>query len=77
MSLWQMILIPLGDTKCDNSYVVPTVLTLAVKPSFELTGFGRCDGQDDLERRGGEWEVHNGSQHERELKKPKKNSKKR
>jgi hypothetical protein len=57
-----------------TAYVVPTVLTLAVKPSFEPTGSGPYDGQDDWERRGGEWEDHNGSQHLHE--EPKKNSKK-
>ena len=59
-----------------SSIVVLTVLTLGVKTSFELTGAGRCNGQDDLEMRGGEWEDHKGSQHEREWKKPGKNGKK-
>ena len=60
-----------------TAYVVPTVITLAVKPSFASTGSGQYDGQNDLERRrGGEWEDHSNSRHERESKKPKKNGKK-
>jgi hypothetical protein len=58
-----------------TAYVVPTVLTLAVKPSFASTGSGRCDSQGDLERSGREWEDHSNSRHEHESKKPKKNGK--
>ena len=59
-----------------TAYVVPTVLTLAVKPSSASTGSGRYDSAGELERRGGEAEGHGNSHHERESKKPKKNHKK-
>ena len=59
-----------------TAYVVPTVLTLAVKPSSASTGSGQYDGAGELERRGGEGEGHGNFHHERESKKPKKNHKK-
>jgi len=59
-----------------TAYVVPTVLTLAVKPSLASSGSGRCDSHDELEKRSKEWEDHGNSRHEREAKEPKKNGKK-
>jgi hypothetical protein len=56
-----------------TAYVVPTVITLAAMPSFASTGSGRYEGQNDLERRGGEWKDHGNSRHEHESKKGKKN----
>jgi hypothetical protein len=54
-----------------TAYVVPTVMTLAVKPSFASTGSGQYDGQNAPERRGGGWEDHSNSRYEREEKKAK------
>jgi hypothetical protein len=57
-----------------TAYIVPTVMTLAVKPTYASTGSGQYDGQN--ERRGGEWEDHSNSRYEYESKKSKKNGKK-
>ena len=59
-----------------SAYVVPTLLTLAAKPSLASSGYGRCDSQYDREKGGGEWEDHGNSRHEHESKKPKKKGKK-
>ena len=56
-----------------TAYVVPTVLTLAAKPSLASSGSGRYD---EYEKRGREEEEHGNSWRERESKKPKKNGKK-
>jgi hypothetical protein len=57
-----------------TAYVVPTVMTLAVKPSFASTGSGRSNGEN--ERRGRESEDHSNSRYEHESKKSKKKGKK-
>lgn len=56
-----------------SAYVVPTVLTLAIKPSFASSGSGRCDSEYDREG-GKEWEGGN-SNYEREAKKAKEKEK--
>jgi hypothetical protein len=56
--------------------VVPTVLTLAAKPSFASSGSGQYENQDAWEKRGREEEEHGNSRHEREAKKSKTNGKK-
>jgi hypothetical protein len=58
-----------------TAYVVPTVLTLAAKPSFASSGSGQYENQDQWDKRGKEGEEHRNS-HEREEKKAKKNGKK-
>jgi hypothetical protein len=58
-----------------TAYVVPTVLTLAAKPSLASSGSGRYDSSDEWERRGGEEKEHGKSGLERESK-AKKNGKK-
>ena len=55
-----------------SAYVVPTVLTLAIKPSFASSGSGRCDSEYD--REGKEWEGGN-SNYERGAKKAKEKDK--
>jgi hypothetical protein len=59
-----------------TAYVVPTVLTLAIKPASASTGSGQYQRPGELERSGGEWEGHGNSQKERESRKPKKDHKK-
>jgi len=58
-----------------SAYVVPTVLTLAVKPSLGSSGSGRYEPQNEQEK-GGHWEEHGRSRRERDSKKPKKNKQK-
>ncbi|HET6961466.1 MAG TPA: hypothetical protein VFJ27_03175 [Terriglobia bacterium] len=59
-----------------TAYVVPTVLTLAAKPSFASSGSGRYEHEDEWEKRGKEKDGPGNSQHEREAKKSKKTGKK-
>ena len=59
-----------------TAYVVPTVLTLAAKPSLASAGSGRCDSPDELQKRGREEKEHGNSWRESGSKKPKKNGKK-
>jgi hypothetical protein len=59
-----------------TAYVVPTVLTLAAKPSFASSGSGQYENQDEWEKHGRDGEEYGNSRHEREAKKPKKNGKK-
>jgi len=60
-----------------TAYVVPTVLTLAAKPSFASSGSGRCErNEDEWDKRGRHGEEYGDSRHEREAKKAKKNGKK-
>jgi hypothetical protein len=55
-----------------TAYVVPTVLTLAARPSLASAGSGRCDSPDELEKRGKQKEEHGNSWRESESKKAKK-----
>lgn len=59
-----------------TAYVVPTVLTLAAKPSFASSGSGRYENEDEWEKRGKEKDGPGNSEHEREGKKQKKNGRK-
>ena len=58
-----------------TAYVVPTVLTLAARPSLASSGSGRYENEDEWEKRG-KGEEYGDSRHEREAKKAKKNGKK-
>lgn len=59
-----------------SAYVVPTVLTLAVKPSLASSGSGRCDPSAEREKGGRDWEYDGNHRHEDQSKKSKKNGKK-
>ena len=57
-----------------TAYVVPTVLTLAARPSLASSGSGRYENEDEWEKRG-KGEEYGNSRGEREEEKAKKEKK--